>query len=171
MQTVSKRFYSLTEVLGWIAYLGLAAIVLVVFVDVSGRKFLNRPLTGSNELTELIMLSFGGFAIMYTAVKRGHIAVDLLLTRFPRRIQILTQIIASLLGFGTWALLANRVLMYGLEDLKQSTTTVLLGIRTWPFLLALALAAFMTCLTLLIEAFYPKVSDEKPEEKKMEQSQ
>ncbi len=164
-QIVFKGFYSVTEVSAWIGYIALVAIILIVVIDVCGRYFLNKPLNGAYELVQLAMIILGGVAIFYTAVKRGHVAIDLFTARFPRRTQIIMQSIASLLGFGTWALLAYQIYLYALEVLQLSTTTDILDIPLGPFLLTLAVATFLCCLTLLIQAFYPEVPEKKPEKK------
>lgn len=165
-RTVFKGFYPAIEVLIWVGYIAMAAIVLIVFVDVCGRYFLNHPLLGSEELVEFVLMpALGGFAIMYAAVKRGHVAVDLVVARFPRRTQIIMQSIASLLGFGIWAVVAYQVYLYALEELKCHALTENLRISLVPFNFTLALGTFLCCLTLLIQACHPEVSEEKPEKK------
>lgn len=160
---ILKKFYSATEVLIWIGYIALAAIVLIVFTDVSGRYFLNKPLPGAVELVELTMAILGGFAIMYTAVKGGHIAIDLLTTRFPKKIQRLIQIIDSLLGAIIWVFFAYRLFVYAISLERSSQVTSVLRISPVPFLLAIVVALSLTFLILLIEVFYHQRSEQKPE--------
>ncbi len=163
-RTIYNGFYSVIEVLVWIGYLALAGIVLVTLIDGTGRYLFNRPLQGSYAFVLLGMLILGGFAITYTAVKKGHVAIDLLVARFSRRAQIVIESIASLLGFGTWALLAYQVYLGSLLP----DTTEDLRIPRGPFLFTLAVTIFLCCLTLLIQAFHPEVVEEKPGEKKEE---
>ena len=47
---------SLEVVCGTLAGLALLAIMLLTFLDVSGRKLLSHSITGSLELTELLMV-------------------------------------------------------------------------------------------------------------------
>ncbi len=161
----SRGFYSITEVAAWMGCVAIAGIVLLVFADVCGRYFLNRPVLGSYELVEQTMAIVGGSAIMYAAVKRGHVAIDLLTARFPRHTQAIMQSIYSLLGFGAWAALDYVVYMRMLAALESSETVSVLLIKTAPFLLILAVAVFLCSLTLLIQAFHPVASEETMEGK------
>ncbi len=159
-RTVLKGFNSATEALFWLGCVALVGIVLLVFADICGRYFLTMPVQGSIELVEQAMAIVGGSAIMYAAVKRGHVAVDVLLARFSRHTQMIMQRIFSLLGFGTWALLAYRVYMDTLEVIKISQTTDVLHISIAPFMLILMLAVFLSSLALLIQTFHPVASEE-----------
>ncbi len=161
----SKGFYSITEVAAWTAYIAAVGIVLFVFVDVCGRYFLNKPLRGSNELVEQSMAILGGFAIMYAAVKRGHVAIDLIASRFSRRTRVIMQSIFLFVGFGTSVVLAYQVYLRALWRLQFSEVTQVLRIGTAAFAFILAVALFLCGLTLLIQAFHPWVSEETMEKK------
>ncbi len=161
----SKGFYSITEVAAWIGCIATSGIVLIVFVDVCGRYFLNKPLPGAYELVELGMTILAGFAIMYAAVKRGHVAIDLIASRFSRRTQVIMQSIFSLLGFGTSVLLAYRVCLFAVGELKTRRTVSVLEIGTAGFTFIFAVGLFLCGLTLLIQTFHPVVSDETVEVK------
>lgn len=160
-RTVFKGFYRITEVAAWIGYITIAGIVLIVFVDVCGRYLLNKPLIGFYELVEAAMVILGGLAIMYAAVEGGHIAVDILAAKISRRTQIIMQRIFSLLGFGTWSVVAYGVYLDALSVMKSSQTMASFHqISPAPFLFMLAAGLFLCSLTLLIQTFHPKVPEE-----------
>ena len=159
---ISKVFYSLTEILAWIGYIGVAAITLIVLVDVGGRYFFKKPLLGGVEFVELAMTALGGFAIMYTGVKGAHISVDLILSRFTPRGKRIMQVIVSLLGLVSWGWL--NYWLY-IRAFKMSKTMDILRISNSPFLFFFAVGISLFCLTLLVQTFYPVESDRKPEEK------
>lgn len=161
----SKGFYSITEVGAWIGAIVTAGITLLVFVDVCGRYFLRKPVPGSYELVEQGMVVLGGFAIMYAALKGGHVAIDLIFSRFSRRTQMIMQSIFSFIGFGTSVVMAYQVYLLGLYRLERGQTTVSLGIIKAPFMFILAAALFLCGLTLLIQTFRPVASDETMEVK------
>lgn len=163
---VLKGFYSATRRLAWIGYAALAVIVLVTFVDGSGRYLLNRPVTGAYELVQAVMIILGGFAIMHTTVERGHVAVDLVLARFPERGRAMVGRVASLLGFGAWAVIAYWR-FHTLPDLSEGLGGSVY-IPLLPFLLTLVFAICLCCLTLLIQAVYPVVWEETAGKKEKE---
>ena len=161
MWTVFKGFYRATEVGAWIGYITIACITLIVFVDVCGRYLLNKPLLGSYALVEGAMVILGGAAIMCAAVERGHVAIDILVAKFPERTQMIMQGIFSLLGFGVWGMVVYGVYLYALSLVKSAETMMSLPQLSWaPFVFILAAGLFLCSLTLLIQTFHPKVPEE-----------
>lgn len=162
-----KAFYSVTGALVWIGYVALAGIVLTVLVDASGRYLFNHPMTGGYELVQQVfMMLLGGFAILYATMKRGHVAIDLLLGRFPKRAQPILRSGASFLALLTWAVMAYTV--YRFSQMSPKETTPMLRIPIRPLYLALIVGTALSVLTSLIQTIHPQVSEETPTEKKAE---
>jgi TRAP-type transport system small permease protein len=162
MRTVFRGLYSVsTVVAAWIGHILVVVITLTVFVNVCGRYLLKRPLTGTYELVEEAMVILGGLTIMYAAVKRGHMAIDILAAKFSGRTQIIMQSIFSLLGFGTWGVVVYGVYRHALSVMKSSQTMVSFPqVSLAPFLFILAAGLFLCSLTFLIQTFHPKVPEE-----------
>jgi len=162
MWTVFKGFYRVTKLGAWVGYITIACITLIVFVDVCGRYLLNKPLLGSYALVEGAMVILGGAAIMYAAVERGHVAIDILAAKFPEFTQKMAmQRIFSLLGFGVWGMVVYGVYLYALSLVKSAETMMSLPQVRWaPFVFILAAGLFLCSLTLLIQTFHPKVPEE-----------
>ena len=148
------NFYdSIIEKMAWVGYISIVFIALLVFVDVGGRYLFNRPIQGSIELVEVTMALTAGSAIMYATLKRVHVALDFLLNRFSRHVQIILQSVFSFLGFATWLLVAYQVYQYGLTMMNTTQVTSVLRISLTPFLLVMGVAAFLCSLILLIQTF------------------
>lgn len=168
---IARKIYKpirvIDETVAWIGYVSLVGIIVIVLVDVSGRYVFNMPLRGSVELVQQSMGAFAGFAIMYAALKKGHVALDLILRRFSRRTQRTIQSIFSVLGFLTCAALTYQVFAYKVVTALEITDTTAgpLYIRTAPVLLMLALAMLLCSLTLLLQAFHPEALNKAGEEK------
>jgi len=152
-------FKYLTEAVNWVAYISISAIVLITSIDVIGRYFLNMPLLGGLELLELSMAVFGGFAILYTTTRRGHISVDLFFVRFPKRLQIAIDSFGSILGSAVWGVIAYRVFVLGKQSLMTRFSSAILNIPIGPFEIVLALALALYSLVLLIQAFRPLATE------------
>ena len=159
---VFKGFDSVVEVLTWIGNVAIAVITLIFMIDVCGRAFLNIPLYGSNELIELTMIILG-FAIMYATNTKQHIKMDILSPRLPRRFQAILASIGSWLEFGISTVIAYEVLIRALHMLKMHEVSPFLSIPTGPFILALSISFFVSCLASLLQAVNPHVSEEKSE--------
>lgn len=159
---VFKVIDSVVEVLTWVGNVAMAVLTLIFMIDVCGRAFLNKPLYGSNELIELTMIILG-FAIVYATRTKQHVKMEILSPRLPRRTQAIMKSIGSLLEFGISAVIAYGVLIKALHLLKTHEVSPDHSIPMWPLILALSISFFVSCLTSLLQAVNPQVSEEKSE--------
>ena len=74
----------LTTLCGLLAALALFAIMLLTFVDVMGRKFLDTSVTGSLELTELLMVVVIFAGLPLVSLQGEHVVFDSLDPWVPR---------------------------------------------------------------------------------------
>ena len=162
VRKVFKGVDPVVEALTWVGNVAIAVITLIFMIDVCGRAFLNKPLYGSNELIEITMIVLG-FAIMYATRTRLHVKMDILSPRLPKRAQAILASIGSLLEFGISAVIAYEVLIKALHIMKIHEVSPLLFIPMGPAVLALSISFFVSCLTSLLQAVNPHVSEEKSE--------
>lgn len=130
-------------------YVAFVGIMLIIGVDVFLRMAFKRPILGSYEIVErmLLILVFAAFA--YTQSNRGHIHVTLFLSRFPNFISmplfgilgLLSTATSVFCGYATWA--------QADYSLKASTVTAVLHIPLYPFFYIAAICMYVFSLTLL----------------------
>ncbi len=142
----------------WSAAGGVFLMMLVAFADVVGRKVLDRPLPGSVELTELLMLLvvFAGVALV--SREQTHVQLDMIDAWVPPRWQgvrmRLGEILAGLVMLGAGWLALTRAI----QAAHEGELTTLLRIPLAPAycvvaaLLAIGALAHLT-LALLPRAF------------------
>ena len=92
--------------------------MVVITVDVGGRYFFNKPLPGSLEIVQMIILVMSGFAMMLTAAKGKHIKIVLIPSRLSERGQVISNSLGELLGFCTWALLTIAVYQQTIRSIR-----------------------------------------------------
>ena len=147
-------YYSAIEVVAWIGYAATIAIVLIVFIDVCGRYFFNSPLRGGFELVEQTMVLSGGFAVVYSTLKKGHIIIDVIFDRLSKRAQIVMSYIFSFIGFAITMGMAWYVYLFGLRQLKPYPhVTTILKMNTSPFQFGLAIALTLGAMIFLMQIF------------------
>jgi len=139
--------------LDWFIYILLAGMMLTTFIDVTGRYFFNKPLLGTFELIQMFMAILGGFAICYAAITRAHINVDMFFERFSKRNRVILSVSSSLLGCGTWFLVAYQVYVGGKELIDSGQYSSTLHIPETPFIFMFALGLFLYCAVELVHAF------------------
>src|SRR6266849_6455550 len=68
---------ALVPLLGYVAAVVMLFLMLLTCVDVVGRYFLNKPLTGGFELTEVLLASLIFAGLPLVTLRGDHITVDL----------------------------------------------------------------------------------------------
>lgn len=139
--------------LGIAAALLLAAMVLLTTADVIGRYFLNRPLPGAFELTELAMGAMVFFSLPLVTLRRQQVTVDLLEHAVPRAWrraqQALFDLVAALCAaVVTWQLWGKAGQMAAAGE-----TTATLQIAVYPLVYTMAALGGVTVAVMLAMAW------------------
>lgn len=92
----------------FIASLSLVALILITCIDVVGRYFLNSPLMGSTELTEITLAIMVFTSLPIVSYYKKHIIVDLLETIIPPVVKRLVDIIS----YGLIAFMMVQISLY-----------------------------------------------------------
>jgi len=147
--------------LGALSALLMFCLMLLTCVDVIGRYFFNKPVTGGFELTEFLLaaLIFAGLPLV--TLRGDHITVDLFDAITPERLFRIQHVAATLVSAACTAYLAWR--LWGRADAlaRAGETTSELGIPlAWltyamSVLTALTAAAFVVIATRAPERHLP----------------
>ena len=118
----------------------LALLMVLTVMDVGLRYFLNKPITSTFELTEFMMAVLVSFCLAHTASHGGHVNVDIVTSRLPRKISAILGAISnfittSIFTLVTWQCFAQARTIYqsGLESdvLYIPVFPICYGYRTW----------------------------------------
>ncbi len=134
----------LETVSGLLAGIALFAIMVLTFLDVGGRKLLDNSITGSLELTELLMVVVIFGALPLVSERGEHVVFDSLDPYLPRLIKKIQRALVHLLCAA--ALLALGWLMWktGREFMQTGETTAQLKILKAPFIYGMGLLCAFT---------------------------
>jgi TRAP-type C4-dicarboxylate transport system permease small subunit len=102
IERVSRRF---NEALATVAGGITLAMMALVVVDVSGRYLFNSPITGGLETAQIMLAYLIFFSFAYALVVGGHVRMTLVLDRFGRRLRLLAELLAGVLGLILFGLL------------------------------------------------------------------
>lgn len=140
---------SLSKVINAIGMGVLVVMMLLTVTDVILRYAFSQPIRGSLELTEYFMVIVVYLAVGWCAVKKGHVKVDFLVSRFPPRTQAIIDSATYLLSFGVCSFIAWR----GFVEFKAvwlvHRVSDVLSIPAYPFHLVLAIGCGVLCLVLV----------------------
>ncbi len=138
--------------MNWIAGWSLIGMTALTCADVILRAF-RRPILGTYEIVGFLGAVVIAFALAETTVERGHVAVEVLVTRLPLRIQGIIYLITHLLGIFLFLLISYECWSYG-NDLKASgEVSLTLKLPFFPILYGISISALVVCLILLGDIF------------------
>ncbi len=106
IQNVSKTSYYdiilkiILSILTFIASVTLCALILITCIDVIGRYFLNAPLLGSTELTEMTLGILVFTSLPIVSYYKKHIVVDVLENFISDRMKRYTDILSYIMIAG-----------------------------------------------------------------------
>lgn len=139
-----------TTKLGIVAGGGFLLVAMMIHVSNILGRFFKFVIPGSYEIFELIMVIPVGFALVYAALHKYHVTVDVIVTRFPEKLRAAADILASLLGFVIWGLIVYAASAMaaetGLQELSET-----LEIPYLPFRMIWIFCLLLFCLTYLVE--------------------
>lgn len=133
----------------------LASMMSLTVADVVLRYFFNRPILGSVEMSEYLMVGAGFFGVAWCAVRRGHVQVDLVVRRFPEKTQNLIESVTLILGLTVVPLIAWQNFSQAVYVKADEVASDLLDIPSYPFYLIVAATyALLTLvmISLLVES-------------------
>ncbi|MDR5651186.1 TRAP transporter small permease [Ruixingdingia sedimenti] len=131
----------------------LFLLMVITFIDVIGRNFLNRPLPGGSELTEIVLAGSIFFLLPSVAFRGDHIVVDLIDVIRTPLLDFIRKLLVGILGGALFALIAWRLWILGGMALGYADRTPTLGIPLAPVIFAMSILAGITALCFVALLF------------------
>jgi len=133
----------------------LAGMLFLSTADVVGRELLGRPIDGVWEIVSMAFVVCGAFAIGYTQLVRGHIAINILSDKLPPKARNIVYIFSYLVSLVGCALVAWQgwLRMVDYFHKTRGGETVTLGLPIWPFMLIFALGFFWIAVIFVIDIY------------------
>ena len=133
----------------FIAALAMVFLILLTVSDVFLRFVFNRPINGTFELTEYLMVVIVFFSFPWATMRGVHVRVDLLTGRLPKKKQAVLYAISCALSmlitflFG-WYTYPEAMYAYDLQFKSD-----MLNIPSYPFYFFIMIGFFILLFTLL----------------------
>ena len=158
MDLLEKISHTLNQALAWIA----GSILLVMILLTCANIFMRRvwtPLLGTFELMGYFGAIVTAFALGYTQIKKGHIAVDVLVLRLSEKTRACLNSINNFICMIFFALVAWQITRYATTLWKTGEVTETLKIIYYPFTYGVALGCALFSLIFLtdfLKCFFQK---------------
>lgn len=132
------------------AGLFLMAMIFLTCANILLR-ILHEPISGTFELMGYFGAVVTAFALGYTQMFKGHIAVDVIFKLFPVKGQRWIIVVNHLLCMGFFGAISWRIARYAGTLWRTGEVTETLGIAYYPFVYCVSLGCAVLALVFLTE--------------------
>lgn len=140
-----------TRILFWIAGVGLVGMTALVVADVIGIKVFSKPVPGGIEFVSFLAVVAIAFAVPFTHVMKGHVAVDFIVEAFPRRVKLMVECLTALLSLVLFAVLMVYTFRYAGLLRTSGEVSMTQKIPFYPFVYGMAVCFVAMFLIMLLQ--------------------
>jgi len=131
-----------------IAQLCVVILMVLVTANILLRKVWH-PITGTYDYVGFITGVMAAFSIAYCASVKGHVAVDMLVQKFPQKIQNLLDVIIYALTLPVYAVVTWQAGVFAEEVRLTHSVSLSVGAPYYPYLYGMTLGLSLLCLVIL----------------------
>jgi len=136
---------------------GVCVLVMVstIVIDITGRTFFFKPLEGTLELNEMLMVLIVFLGLAWTQSQRGNVKIEV----FASRLSFKSARVVDLAVLTMSLLFASLITIGGTVEALHSTRIreAVWGIArfpVWPGKIMLAFGCFLLCIQFLIDIIH-----------------
>lgn len=135
----------------WASLFFIFVMMMLTTADVILRYIFNRPILGAYEISQFLLVLVVSFGVAEVMVLRGHVEVELVFERLPRRVQRVLGIITSFISLGFFLILSWQTWAQAKVAWIESYETSTLYIPQAPFLAVLGVGFTVLLLVLFCD--------------------
>lgn len=151
LSAAEKYITFFTKILFWIAGAGLVGMTALIVADVIGIKIFSNPVPGGIEFVSFLSVVAIAFAVPFTQVMRGHVAVDFIVEHFPRRAKLVIECVTVLFSVALFALLMVYSFRYAGLLRTSGEVSMTQKIPFHPFVYGMAVCFVAVFLVLVMQ--------------------
>lgn len=146
-----ERFVAgLSEKMNRIGAVVLVFMMLLTVADVFGRLF-KSPIPGTFEIIGFTGAAVIAFALPYTSVMKGHIAVDILVQRLPWIARVIINAVNALVSMVLFAVISWQCVVFAQSMKRSAEVSLTLQMPVYPFVYGIAAGCALLSLVLFVE--------------------
>ena len=133
-----------------LASASLFAMIMLTSLDVSMRYFFNRPIAGTYDVVSLMGAVLASFAMPYTMLEKGHVAVEILIERLSRSKQLIIETATHTAGIVLSLVLVWQCIVLAVDMKAAGEVTPTLLIPFYPIVYCIAVCFFVLSFAILV---------------------
>lgn len=150
MRQLEKLTVSFNQLLTWVAGCTLVAMMLLSVVNMILRV-VYVPFGATAEVVGWLSAVTIAFALGYTQINRGHVAIGILVDRLSGRVQSVVNSVGSLISMILFVIVAWKMFFYAVRLRDIGVLSESLSMAFYPIVFAIALAFIGLTLVLLVD--------------------
>ena len=139
MNYLEKINIFLNKILMIIGSVAVLSLMSLATGNVVLRFFFNAPYRGAYEVVGFLGAIVIAFALGYTQKRKGHIVVDILTERFPKRINRILDGINYFITTIFFAIVSWQIFVWGMKISKSGEVSETIKIIFHPFVYCVAI--------------------------------
>jgi TRAP-type C4-dicarboxylate transport system permease small subunit len=132
----------------------LLAMMFLGTIDVSGRYLFNSPITGTMEISGIMMGAIVLLSWAYTQRNKGHITVDLFISRYSPRTKAMITFVMLFISLILFLAITKQSTIIALRSWQEERVMPTLRIPTTPFHSFVPIGAALLCIELIIQMLH-----------------
>lgn len=129
----------------------MTVMMIFVTLDVTLRKLFDSPILGSIEITQFMLAICVSFGLAQCTIDKGHVIVDLFVSRLTTRAKARLEIVTGMLAFGSCVLVTWQLVNYIFIIKESNNVSSVLKIPMWPFVALVTFGFVLFCFVLFVQ--------------------
>jgi TRAP-type C4-dicarboxylate transport system permease small subunit len=154
VQALEKTIRNTGNILCAIGMGMLLVLMLLGAGDVIGRYLFNKPVTGTMEVSSILLAGIVFFGWAYTQAVGGHVKVEIFFSRFPPLVQTAVSLLTLFISLILFSLITWQGARMAMIYWKAGRLIDVIYVPIAPFQLFVSLGALVLCLELAIQLLH-----------------
>jgi len=137
-------------------YIGMFSLFLMVIfmvADIFTRRALDIGLYGTKDLEQFLMCFITYLGLPWVTLTLHHVKVDLILGKFPKWVQNVTDSCTSVLGLMVWSLIGVQTIRWAIDISGTGLGGEVLRIPIYPFAFIAGIGCLLNCIVIVSQIF------------------
>ncbi len=133
--------------------IGIAALTFMMFLTVADvlMRVGGRPIVGTYEIVALSLALVIGFGIPKVSLDRGHVYMEFLLDKLPRKSRAVMNTFTRLVCIGLFILFGANLFSVGREFYTSGEVTNTIQLPFFPVAYGVGVCCFLQCFVFLFD--------------------
>ncbi|MGI6333995.1 MAG: TRAP transporter small permease [Saccharofermentanales bacterium] len=140
-----------SEIVAWVGIALIAVLALMYTADVLGRMLLGQQMKGTYEIAQFLLCLISFMAYPLAQVRRGHIHVGFIVSRFPPKARYLLSAFSFLWSVVMCGIVSYALWTQGVFTLSSNKLTQVLLLPYYPVYYASSVLMGIFAITLLTD--------------------